>query len=116
MRAFLDLVLPAHCAGCNLPSVLACTTCLAPLTAPPRPPGLPPPFAVAAYDGSVRRLLLAFKEEGVVGLGPSLGRALACAVVAALGANDVVRLVPVPSSAASRRQRGQDIVRALAGT
>jgi len=33
-----------------------------------------------------------------------------------LGANDVVRLVPVPSSAASRRQRGQDIVRALAGT
>lgn len=122
MRAFLDLVLPTSCAGCSGPPVVACSACLAPLMATPqmawprpRPPGLPPPFAVAAYEGSVRRLLLAFKEEGVTGLQRTLGRALARAVVVAVGAQDVVRLVPVPSSAASRRARGDDIVRALAG-
>lgn len=123
MRAFLDLVLPASCAGCQRPSVVACDACVAPLTAPPRtawprpsPPDLPPPFAVAAYEGSVRRLLLAFKEEGVFALRPVLGRALAASVVAAIGALDVVRLVPVPSSPAARRERGEDVVRALAVT
>lgn len=121
MRAFLDLVLPATCAGCQRPSGIACHACLAPLVAAPRPawprpspPGLPPPFAVAPYDGSVRRLLLAFKEEGAVGLRAPLGRALATAVVAAIGAVDVVRLVPVPSSSRARRERGEDVVRALA--
>jgi predicted amidophosphoribosyltransferase len=69
---------------------------------------------VAPYDGSVRRLLLAFKEEGAVGLRAPLGRALATAVVAAIGAVDVVRLVPVPSSSRARRERGEDVVRALA--
>ena len=121
MRALLDLVLPTSCAGCGQSSVVACEVCLAPLSLPPfrawprpRPPGLPPPFAVAAYDGAVRRFLLAFKEEGVAGLGPVLGRTLARAVVAAIGPLDVVRLVPVPSSAASRRERGEDVVRTLA--
>jgi predicted amidophosphoribosyltransferase len=123
MRAFLDLIFPASCVGCQRPSVIACATCLAPLSAMPRPawprpspPGLPPPFAVAPYDGSVRRLLLAFKEEGVAGLRPPLGRALATAVVSAIGALDGVRLVPVPSSAKSRRERGEDVVRLLAET
>lgn len=121
MRALLDLVLPVSCAGCARPSVVVCARCLDTLTAPPRPawprpspPGLPPPYAVAPYDGPVRRLLLAFKEEGAVGLLPFLGRALARAVVVALGAQDEVRLVPVPSSSASRRARGEDVVRTLA--
>jgi predicted amidophosphoribosyltransferase len=121
MRALLDLVLPIRCAGCGRPDAVACLQCLAPLQRSPAPAwprpsplGLPPPFAVAEYDGAVRRLLLAFKEDGVMGLQRPLGWALARAVVAAIGAHERVVLAPVPSSRAARRQRGEDVVERLA--
>jgi len=124
MTSLLDLVLPVDCAGCGERSVVVCADCLAPLRAlpslawpRPSPPGLPPPFAVAAYVGPVRAILLAVKEEGVAGLQRPLGRALAHAVAAALPPTAVspLWLVPVPSAAAARRRRGEDVVRRLAG-
>jgi predicted amidophosphoribosyltransferase len=121
MNALLDLVLPVECAGCGARSVLACPRCLAPLlSAPtpawprPAPPGLPPPFAVTAYTGPVRGLLLGLKEDGLLGLQRPLGWALGqSARVAVMGAGPVC-LVPVPSARAARRRRGEDVVRRLA--
>lgn len=121
MKALLDLVLPLECVGCGTRSVVACAACLAPLNARPAaawprpsPPGLPPPFAVTAYDGSVRALLLGLKEHGLRALRRPLGQALARSAFAA-GANaGRICLVPVPSAAAARRRRGDDVVRRLA--
>jgi predicted amidophosphoribosyltransferase len=81
----------------------------------PTPPDLPPPFAVADYAGPTRSLLLAYKEDGVVGLQSVLGPALAESVVAATaGQSRGLILVPVPSSRAARRARGDDVVARLA--
>ncbi len=85
----------------------------------PAPPGLPRPWAVAAYDGVVRAALLAHKERGRRSLAGPLGTALGAALVAAAGeasarpAGDLVA-VPVPSSAAARRARGGDPLLRLA--
>jgi predicted amidophosphoribosyltransferase len=121
MKALLDLVLPVLCVGCGTRSALACPTCLAPLlTEPapawprPSPPGLPAPFAITAYDGSVRAMLLGLKEDGLLMLRRPLGWALARAVGAASVGAATVCLVPVPSASAARRRRGEDVVRRLA--
>lgn len=132
LRDLADLVWPCACPGCGATgaaSVPACADCLAVLTAVPlptsprpRPPGLPPLWAVTAYDGVARALVLAHKEHGARSLGRplggALGTALAAAVDAALGtAGGWVRepwvagpcaVVPVPSSRAARRARGDD--------
>jgi predicted amidophosphoribosyltransferase len=125
VRALLDLVVPAGCAACGKPGTVACSRCLVALTAAalpawptPSPAGLPPPYAVAPYADPTRALLLAYKERGLVALRAPLGAALAGAVQAALTAgavdNQPVWLVPVPSSSAARRQRGDDVVLRLA--
>jgi predicted amidophosphoribosyltransferase len=120
----LDLLLPVGCAGCGRTGAPACTGCAASLAGPavavlpsPAPCGLPPPYTVAAYDGVVRDLLLAAKERGAVGVLPLLGEALSTAVVLAasgLPGDRAVLLVPVPSTRAAVRSRGDDIVLALA--
>lgn len=111
LAALLDLAVPRRCAGCACPGSLVCPSCRAALAGQPvahspwpRPPGLPPLTAVAAYDGPVRALLIAHKERGRLGLTPVLGAAVASA---AAGHQPQV-LVPVPSSAAARRARGFD--------
>ena len=123
MRALLDLVLPVQCAGCGARGLVACPVCLAALAGParpawprPSPPGLPPPFAVTAYAGPARSFLLAYKEEGVVGLRKPLGAALGRALLLALSAraNEPVLVVPVPSTVAARRRRGTDVMAELA--
>jgi len=123
MRALLDLLLPVQCAGCGVPGVVACTRCLSELSGParpawprPSPPHLPTPFAVTAYAGSARAFLLAYKEDGVVGLRRPLGEVLARSLVAALfgTAGGSVLVVPVPSTPAARRRRGYDVVAGLA--
>jgi len=129
MRALLDLVLPAKCAGCGGPAGPGCPRCLDALAAParwtrpvPAPPGLPPVATVAPYDDPVRPLLIAYKEHGAVALCRPLGAALARAVALVTsqlptlngkGPRPVV-LVPVPSSVRQSRRRGADVVAELA--
>ncbi|WP_037558858.1 ComF family protein [Spirillospora albida] len=139
----LDLLLPERCAGCGGGPGLLCATCTSPLLSPPRradaPAGLPPPWTVAPYDGSLRAVLSAYKEHGRTALAAPLGDCLARAVHAALrpvlcvpaetaqGAREgpggqraltgearEVLIVPVPSARGAVRRRGHDPVRTLA--
>jgi predicted amidophosphoribosyltransferase len=120
----LEKLLPVGCAGCGRVGAPACAGCAASLTGPaaavmpsPAPAGLPPPYSVAAYDGEARELLLAAKERGAVGLLPLLGTALARAVQLAATDLPVARpllLVPVPSTRAAVRARGDDVVLTIA--
>jgi predicted amidophosphoribosyltransferase len=121
MRALLDLVLPATCIGCGAAGAVACQPCLAPLHQPPlvrwpspRPAGLPPPMSVAAYEGSVRAMLVGYKEEGMWSLRTPLAAAIAASVQAVAGvspsSSSPLALVPVPSTKAARRRRGADVV------
>jgi predicted amidophosphoribosyltransferase len=82
------LVLPAECAGCGAGSATLCPGCRGALGAgraptrvrpSPEPPGLPPVYATARYDGPVRAALLAHKERGTLPLARPLGAALATA-------------------------------------
>jgi len=66
------------------------------------------PWAVADYVGAVRALVVAHKERARRALAHPLGVALARSVVAAAPNAPSVLLVPVPSSARSRRGRGHD--------
>jgi predicted amidophosphoribosyltransferase len=130
-----DLVWPALCAGCGRAGVRWCPVCAALLTGPARstapipcPPGLPPVWASASYDGPVRRAIVTWKDEERHDLTRPLAAALALAIRAALlvrpvelvGATEAapgdgaVLLVPVPSRRAARRTRGADPVRELA--
>jgi predicted amidophosphoribosyltransferase len=121
LRDLLDLVLPAACAGCAAPGRDLCAVCDRLLRserparhAPsPAPPGLPPLAAGGAYDGVRRAVLLAHKEHGRLALAAPLGVLLAGAVHA-LGPPGPAVLVPVPSSPAAVRERGQDHARRLA--
>lgn len=83
----------------------------------PSPPGLPPPYSVAPYAGSTRRLVVGFKDRDAVAVAPALGAALAEAVVSAVAGHACggpAGLVPVPSLRSSRRRRGYDPVVELA--
>jgi predicted amidophosphoribosyltransferase len=118
--ASVDLLLGGHCVGCARAGPALCARCGTCLEVLPRramptpvPPGLPPVYAVTAYDGVAKAVLLAHKEEGRLALARPLGRALALSCLGVLtgGANrraEGVRLVPVPSAAARVRQRGHD--------
>lgn len=123
MRALLDLVFPASCAGCGRDGWLVCAACHGLLTsvAEPRwptpcPPGLPAPYAVAAYDGAVRALVLSYKDRDGVGLTSALAEALRRSLDAATtgltGATPLV--VTVPTTRAALRHRGYDPVLRLA--
>jgi predicted amidophosphoribosyltransferase len=128
--AALDLALPQECVGCQSAGAQLCAGCAAPLLAPPRlswpsppPPGLPPPYATADYDGSTRSAIIAYKERRQRGLLPVLSCALARGARFAWSAhaNPVpmrpatqLLLVPVPSARAAVRARGHDPAAALA--
>jgi predicted amidophosphoribosyltransferase len=124
--ALVDLVLPAECAGCAAGREHRgglCGECDAALSAvrpqwvrpEPAPPGLPRCVALAAYAGSLRSALLAYKERGRHPLAGPLGDRLADVVVAAVGGQPgPVLLVPVPASAAAARDRYGDHMLRLA--
>jgi predicted amidophosphoribosyltransferase len=121
----LDVLLPGDCAGCSRPGPVVCPACHGLLAGRPRPAwprpapiGLPPPHAVADYDGPVRAMVIGYKEHGLACLAAPLSLALAAAVRHGLAAGCAgprpIRLVAMPSSRAARRRRGDDVVARLA--
>ncbi len=129
LDAWRDLVLGSSCVGCSRPGRLLCSPCraaLVPSPAPawptPRPPGLREPWAAAAYDGTVRAMILGHKEHRLLALARPLGDLLAVAADAAV--DDLLRaaplhpavpllLVPVPSRPSTVRERGHAPTTAL---
>lgn len=120
-RCLLDLGLPASCAGCAAPGEPLCPRCRASIrqvafpaarvVAPqPTPPGLPPVLAAGRYDGVLRRLVTAYKDDERRDLRGVLAALLATALtgVACDWATAVV--VPMPSSPSAVRRRGDDPV------
>lgn len=134
--ALLALVLPVDCAGCGRADVRLCASCEDALLgvawrcdhtvrgagAQHRAPA-PPTWTATAYEGSVRQLVLAWKDGGRGDVATSLSGALARATQTALAELSAVRatpdaavlLVPVPSSRRARRRRGEFVLRSLAG-
>lgn len=122
-----DLVLPGACAGCGAERVRltygTCAVCVAeleglvahPVAPTPPPPGFPRCAAVGAYSGALRGALLAYKEKGRHRLARPLGTLLAGAVAALAPRGRPVLLVPVPSTAAARRERHGDHMARLTG-
>lgn len=118
LAGLAGLVLAEGCAGCGASAGLLCEGCAAVLAGParvawpsPAPAGLPPPWAVAGYDGCARAAILAHKEDGRLALARPLGDAVATGVLAAVrGVDDAVplALVPVPSRRGAARARGHD--------
>lgn len=115
-----DLVLPGTCAGCDRPGPVICPRCrgevaglalptLGPVTPRPVPPGWPGCTGTVRYAGVTARLARAFKDGERRDLAEPLGRLLADAVGRAVaGAVDpgTTLVVPVPSSPAAVRRRG----------
>jgi predicted amidophosphoribosyltransferase len=119
-----DLLLGARCAGCGGPALHLCRACgdvirPDPVEVPVGASGRrrrdrPPAVASGAHAGVLRRVVLAWKEDGVTRLTDVLAHHLAAAVAAQVTTDRPVLLVPVPTSRRSRRARGRDHVDELA--
>jgi predicted amidophosphoribosyltransferase len=124
-----DLVLPSSCAGCGATPASAgiCARCAEALrdlvpyeTVPtPCPPGLPPCVTLGAYDGPLREMVLAYKDDGRHRLARPLAVPLAKGIESAaqrLGhrPGSAIVVVPVPSTPPAARARNGDHMRRLA--
>jgi predicted amidophosphoribosyltransferase len=107
-HAFLDLVFPPQCPGCNAAGSGLCERCL-PLDSALLVRALPTlrVHALGEYTGAIRRAVLALKD-GRRDVAHALGERLARMVAAPM------ILVPVCTTAARRRMRGIDGVECLA--
>ncbi|MEO5609274.1 MAG: phosphoribosyltransferase family protein, partial [Ornithinibacter sp.] len=134
--AAADLVLPSRCAACPSPVGPLCRSCRAevrevgfaggPRSSGPDPPpsGMPRCWSAARLDGPLRTAVTAYKDQHRRDLEPVLAGLLAGALVSALSGEPSLRhalaagarvlVVPMPTSRASRRRRGDDPVHALA--
>ena len=137
LRALFDLVVPLECAACRRAGTRWCTRCdralrrlatPAPhevLTDPSMRPTLPV-WAWGTYAAPLDSVVTAWKDDGRRDLGSLLAPLLACSIQAAmLGAGGGLPsrssarshpglLVPVPSSRASVRRRGDAPLEGLA--
>jgi predicted amidophosphoribosyltransferase len=115
--ALLDavaLVLPTECVGCGRDDRMLCVACagiLAPKVELRDVVDGIPAYTALRYEGIVRSVVLAFKEDGRVSLARSLAPAFAAALAA--GPRDV-EVLPVPGSMGAMRRRGFDPVIELA--
>jgi predicted amidophosphoribosyltransferase len=137
LHALVELALPVTCAACGQPDDLVCRGCrdeLARCLWPggprrvrpePCPPRLPAVHATARYEGALATIVAAYKDDGRRDCGALLGHLLAVALDAAVADcrpaigvlarhNGPILVVPVPSSEASRRARGDAPLVALA--
>ncbi|QGN56711.1 ComF family protein [Nostocoides sp. HKS02] len=129
LRSLLDLALPLSCASCQAPDHRICPACRlavadclwagGPRAVAPRPApaGLPEVISAGRYEGPVARLVSAYKDAGRRDCAAVLGGLLASSLEASLGRHATtahllrrgdgpVLVVPVPSSRAARRRRG----------
>ncbi|MEP7766045.1 ComF family protein [Sanguibacter sp. 25GB23B1] len=127
------LAVPLSCAGCGTVDVAVCPACSARLAEPPRrvehaAPRLDrmtgtapwPVWALTAYTGEVRDLVVAWKDRGRTDLDGRLRAAMGR--LARTADDELLRsrprgpllVVPVPSTASARRRRGREPVMELA--
>ena len=129
LGATLEMALPSTCGGCGVPGPTWCCSCAhetghtTPSGGPrlvfptPCPVGHPPTWAATSYEGAARAALVAFKDGDRRDLAAVLAPILSHAIAAALGrdaslravlvtGNGPVFVVPVPSSSAAVRRRG----------
>lgn len=128
----LDLVLPLECAACGRPGAAWCRRCslalararlqpdLSRVYPDPCPPGLPPSHAWGRYAGPLRAAIRAWKDGGRRDLDGGLARLLGAAMAAALRESpwpeaDRGLLIPIPSSRAAERLRGDRPLARVAG-
>jgi ComF family protein len=114
----LALLLPVECAGCGAADRAVCAECraaLRPEASARRLPDGTPVFSGLDYEGVVRAVILAFKEQGRPELARVLAPALATAVTEAGAVVDLrgAEVVAVPGTRRARRRRGFDPVAAL---
>ncbi len=115
--SLLALAAPSACAGCGVPEHPWCPDCAAALTGPvvahrprPSPIGLPPVFICAPYAGPVRQGIIAWKDRGRRDMAAPLSAALARVLAEVVPHQREVIVVPIPSSPAATRQRGEDVL------
>jgi predicted amidophosphoribosyltransferase len=109
IRAAIDLLFPAQCAGCDAIGAGVCVTCVPEICkalSADADAGIPI-RAFGTYEGALRRAILALKD-GRRDIAESLARRLATL----LEPNAV--LIPVPTTAARCRVRGLDGVAEIA--
>jgi len=139
LAALAGLALPVACASCGQPDEAVCRRCRLELHGclwpggprqgrpAPCPPSLPAVHAAGRYEGPLARLAAAYKDDDRRDCAGILADLLASAVIAAVRAspphlgilaagNGPLLLVPVPSSAAARRRRGDAPLTTLAAT
>jgi predicted amidophosphoribosyltransferase len=109
LQHVLDFLLPPQCGGCDAPGIGVCERCL-PYAEPARSRlQTLEVFSLGPYEDSLRRAVLALKS-GRRDVAHSLAERL-CELVARSDA-----LVPVPTTAARRRERGFDGCELMAAT
>lgn len=113
--------MPVECAGCDTYDRGLCEACVAALVPQPTPRmtvGGLEVLTALRYEGRVRRIILAFKEQHRTDvtaalsrpLGITLGESLAAASARRSLDCSVVEVVAVPTSRAAYRRRGYDPV------
>lgn len=116
-----DLLLGSTCAACGRPGRALCRPCAdalprsgSPVWPTPTPPGLVLPMAAGEYDGPLKALVNAHKEQHALALARPLGEVLAAVLrdlaAQVLPAGHRLQLVPVPSRPDAVRRRGHDPV------
>lgn len=121
----IDLILPAECAGCGQAGMSWCLRCAADLAAAcfpaprhtppsPCPEGMPRVIAAARYQGSLRAAIVAAKDGGRVDARRIVAPLLAAAIDAVGVGHPHAILVPMPSSRAAVRRRGEATIVELA--
>jgi len=136
LQAALEMALPARCGGCGAPGATWCAGCALEagqatypggprLVCPtPCPAGHPPTWAATPYGATARLALVAYKDgdrrDLVSVLAPMLSDVLATALAAdpnlraiLSAGNGPVFVVPVPSSGAAVRRRGDSPLQLL---
>jgi predicted amidophosphoribosyltransferase len=135
--AIFELALPTTCGGCGQAGVAWCSACAAEVgfatysggarnvSPTPCPLGYPPTWAASPYGAAARAALVAFKDgdrrDLVIVLAPLLAGSMVAAIagdshlraVLASG-NGPVFVIPVPSSPAAVRRRGDAPLELLA--